>query len=77
MVEERIHYSLHHLMNWLSIGDRMNIFVLHNVKLVSQSHNVHLQRMFFHVNLYASEMADKLAKKGCEGISTSGTSHIS
>ncbi|GFV06337.1 u3 small nucleolar RNA-associated protein 4 [Trichonephila clavipes] len=63
--------SLQHLHNWTQVGDKTNISILHNLKLISKHHDVHFQWIPSHVDIFGNEQADRLAREGCSLLTTS------
>ncbi|GFV30661.1 RNase H domain-containing protein [Trichonephila clavipes] len=57
--------SLQHLYNWITVGDKAGISILQKLRQISKSHDVHLQWIPSHVNIFGNEQADLLPKEGC------------
>ncbi|GBL90634.1 hypothetical protein AVEN_219304-1 [Araneus ventricosus] len=56
--------SIQHLKDWNNVGDRTGISILKLLRHISVDHEVHLQWIPSHVDIYGNEVADDLAKQG-------------
>lgn len=56
--------SIQHLKDWNNVGDRTGISILKLLRHISVDHEVHLQWIPSHVDIYGNEIADDLAKQG-------------
>lgn len=54
--------SLQHLNNWITVGDKTSISIL--LKLITNLHDVHMQWIPDHVDIYGNKQEDRLAKEG-------------
>ncbi|GBN40014.1 hypothetical protein AVEN_262055-1 [Araneus ventricosus] len=55
--------SIQHLKDWNNVGDRTGISILKLLRHIGVDHEVHLQRIPSHVDIYGNEVADNLAKQ--------------
>ncbi|GBN35470.1 hypothetical protein AVEN_63952-1 [Araneus ventricosus] len=53
-----------HLKDWNNVGDRTGISILKLLRHIGVDHEVHLQWIPSHVDIYGNEIADDLAKQG-------------
>ncbi|GBM56265.1 hypothetical protein AVEN_151943-1 [Araneus ventricosus] len=65
--------SIQHLKDWNNVGDRTGISILKLLRHIGVDHEVHLQWIPSHVDIYGNEVADDLAKQGkaeplCSGL---------
>lgn len=59
--------AIQHMTNWQKVRDSDGVSILSKLKLLSKSHDIHLQWIPSHVDLEGNETADTLAKAGaCE-----------
>nr|XP_042912144.1 uncharacterized protein LOC122272471 [Parasteatoda tepidariorum] len=65
--------SLQHLHNWTKVGDKTSISILLKLQLISKHHDVHLQWIPSHVDIFGNEQADRLAKEGCSHLTSSSS----
>nr|XP_042898848.1 uncharacterized protein LOC122269492 [Parasteatoda tepidariorum] len=65
--------SLQHLHNWTKVGDKTSISILLKLQLISKHHDVHLQWIPSHVDIFGNEQADRLAKEGCSHLASSSS----
>ncbi|GBL97821.1 hypothetical protein AVEN_231974-1 [Araneus ventricosus] len=56
--------SIQHLKDWNNVGDRTSISILKLLRHIGVDHEVHLQWIPSHVDIYGNEVADNLAKQG-------------
>ncbi|GBN03935.1 hypothetical protein AVEN_79216-1 [Araneus ventricosus] len=56
--------SIQHLKDWNNVGDRTGISILKLLRHIGVDHEVHLQWIPSHVDIYGNEVADNLAKQG-------------
>ncbi|GBL88650.1 Potassium voltage-gated channel subfamily H member 8 [Araneus ventricosus] len=56
--------SIQHLKDWNNVGDRTGISILKLLRHIVVDHEVHLQWIPSHVDIYGNEVADNLAKQG-------------
>ncbi|GBM00774.1 Metabotropic glutamate receptor 8 [Araneus ventricosus] len=56
--------SIQHLKDWNNVGDRTGISILKLLRHIGVDHEVHLQWIPSHVDIYGNEVADGLAKQG-------------
>ncbi|GBO30305.1 hypothetical protein AVEN_47890-1 [Araneus ventricosus] len=56
--------SIQHLKDWNNVGDRTSISILKLLRHIGVDHEVHLQWIPSHVDIYENEVADNLAKQG-------------
>ncbi|GBN81627.1 hypothetical protein AVEN_161515-1 [Araneus ventricosus] len=56
--------SIQHLKDWNNVGDRNGISILKLLRHIGVDHEVHLQWIPSHVDIYGNEVADNLAKQG-------------
>ncbi|GBO30562.1 hypothetical protein AVEN_112900-1 [Araneus ventricosus] len=56
--------SIQHLNDWNNVGDRTCISILNLLRHIGVDHEVHLQWIPSHVDIYGNEVADNLAKQG-------------
>ncbi|GBO41132.1 hypothetical protein AVEN_270767-1 [Araneus ventricosus] len=56
--------SIQHLKDWNNVGDRTCISILKLLRHIGVDHEVHLQWILSHVDIYGNEVADDLAKQG-------------
>ncbi|GFS66986.1 uncharacterized protein TNCV_2527781 [Trichonephila clavipes] len=63
-IEVNYGYRQYHY-KWFIVGDKISVSILHKLKHISQHHDIHFQWIPSLAELYGNEMADKLAKEGC------------
>ncbi|GBN31087.1 hypothetical protein AVEN_192502-1 [Araneus ventricosus] len=56
--------SIQHLNGWNNVGDRTGISILKLLRHIGVDHEVHLQWIPSHVDIYGNEVADNLTKQG-------------
>ncbi|GBN47241.1 hypothetical protein AVEN_219628-1 [Araneus ventricosus] len=56
--------SIQHLKDWNNVGDRTGISILKLLRHIGMDHEVHLQWIPSHVDIYGNKVADDLAKQG-------------
>ncbi|GBL76984.1 hypothetical protein AVEN_12647-1 [Araneus ventricosus] len=56
--------SIQHLKDWNNVGDRTGISILKLLRHIGVDHEVHLQWIPSHVDIYGNEVADDLVKQG-------------
>ncbi|GBM74336.1 Phosphatidylinositol 4-phosphate 5-kinase type-1 alpha [Araneus ventricosus] len=56
--------SIQHLKDWNNVGNRTGISILKLLRHIGVDHEVHLQWISSHVDIYGNEVADDLAKLG-------------
>ncbi|GBO03326.1 hypothetical protein AVEN_79149-1 [Araneus ventricosus] len=56
--------SIQHLKDWNNVGDRTGISILKLLRHIGVDHEVHLQWIPSHVDIYGNEVADDLEKQG-------------